>query len=345
MKRYIKASRNISAEKYNEAIRIALDELSKSKCKMAFFPFDGHNSLGGELTEYRGSESMLDDGCFVAGGVTGLRRPFFFDTYWLEKEGPQFESHIRESIDRYVNYCDDSVDKLESLAEEKVKVDEEVSDLASEIKDYFSSRYPDTKVYSTFHPYQAGSAYVLQVDFSLIGQGREPAFIIKVRIGDTSVDKLVTPDSLEDGSAREEIIREVNNKLLADPSKQKDNGKAALAYMLQQHGIDTTESEYKLSAKAYGRYEDGPRYSKKFKCMGDYLAYLSMLLHRAPTAKAISEYFGSLDTFESQILDKLHTVDDMERWAATNWWGDGDDYIFYLKNLSTDEYLYDGAED
>lgn len=111
--------------------------------------------------------------------------------------------------------------------------------------------------------------------------------------------------------------------------------------VLNDAGIDTTTAKYELKAETYERYGAGRRYLKKFTCPGDYLAYISMVLHTKPTEEEINDYFGSVQ----ELVDEYPTVADIADHAAVNWWGDGDDYIIYLKNLTTGKMLYEGGDD
>lgn len=118
-----------------------------------------------------------------------------------------------------------------------------------------------------------------------------------------------------------------------------------LVNFLQSEGIDTALYTYELCARKYDRYESGRPYLKRFKCPGNYLAYFSMLMHQQPNANAIEEYYGSLDEFKS-FVDTYPKESLIKSYASENWWGDGDDYIFYLKNVDTGRYLYTrGYED
>lgn len=139
-----------------------------------------------------------------------------------------------------------------------------------------------------------------------------------------------------------ETILKISNLAEATPgnSSMKD-----LLKLLQSNGIDTTKHKYELKAKTYERYTSGPIYTKKFTCPGNYLAYMSMYLHRHMNSSEIVEgfedYFGSLDSLPADVA----TESDMKQYASDHWWGDGDDYIFYLKNLDTGEILYESDID
>ena len=115
-----------------------------------------------------------------------------------------------------------------------------------------------------------------------------------------------------------------------------------LKQLLQEHGIDTTPAKYELYAETYERYESGRKYKKKFTCDGDYVAYFSMLLHSKPTYDKLVDYFSE-DELE-EFIEENPTVEDIADYASSSWWGDGDDFIIYLKNLNTGEYLYGPEE-
>lgn len=116
-----------------------------------------------------------------------------------------------------------------------------------------------------------------------------------------------------------------------------------LVSLLKDHSIDTTKHKYELRAQTYERYESGKYYTKKFTCPGDWLAYLSMIVHASPSADNIADELG-IDYFE-EILEDNPTVADIEELASSTWWGDGDDFIIYLKNLDSGEYLYGPEEE
>lgn len=125
---------------------------------------------------------------------------------------------------------------------------------------------------------------------------------------------------------------------------ENDYTNSDIVKLLNEHGIDTTKAQYELKAEAYERYGSGSVYIKKFKCPGDWLAYWSMLFHTTPNASAFSEEGYTLADIE-EYIDAYPDVESMRKQAEMNWWGDGDDYIIYLKNLTTGEYLTGPNED
>ena len=69
-----------------------------------------------------------------------------------------------------------------------------------------------------------------------------------------------------------------------------------------------------------------------------------MFLHKQPTASAIDYEFGTKADLEGMIKD-FPTVSAIANYASSYWWGDDeDDYIIYLKNLTTGKMLYSADE-
>lgn len=114
---------------------------------------------------------------------------------------------------------------------------------------------------------------------------------------------------------------------------------------LKEYGIDTKKAQYELRAQEYTRYEEGSLYTVTFNCPGDWLAYLSMYVHRTPNAKNIvdSYLFRCQEDFD-EFVEEYPTVSLIADRASSSWWGDGDDFIIYLKNFTTGQFLY-GPED
>ena len=98
--------------------------------------------------------------------------------------------------------------------------------------------------------------------------------------------------------------------------------------------------KYELIAEGYERYSSGGVYTKTFFAPNDYLALFSMYLHEAPTVSNFEDYMDSEELYE--YFQRYPTYEDLLDMASANWWGDGTDYIISLKNLTTDEILYEG---
>lgn len=107
---------------------------------------------------------------------------------------------------------------------------------------------------------------------------------------------------------------------------------------LKDNGINTSRCTYELTAQEYERYEEGEIYTLQFDCYGDWLAYLSMLLHSEPNADTIGDYMD-IDDFKDLVAD-YPSLKDMKAHASQAWWGDGSDFIIKLKNLTTGTILY-----
>jgi len=119
---------------------------------------------------------------------------------------------------------------------------------------------------------------------------------------------------------------------------------ADLKKMLKDADLWEDLQDYELKAQRYERYTNGAVYTKKFMCPGDWLAFLSMRVHKEPNARTLQEDYYVKEDIE-EMIEECPTVAAMEDYASRNWWGDGDDYIIYLKNLSTNEYLYGPEEE
>jgi len=110
--------------------------------------------------------------------------------------------------------------------------------------------------------------------------------------------------------------------------------------VLKDYGIDTTKFQYELRAEKYSRNEKGPTYTRRFICPGDYIAFFSMYLHRGPTPQNLLDEMD-IEEFQ-ELVDTYPSIGQMAKEAKECWWGDRDDYIVYLKNLTTGKTLYNG---
>lgn len=108
---------------------------------------------------------------------------------------------------------------------------------------------------------------------------------------------------------------------------------------LNRKGIDTTKHRYELEAEEYRRYESGPTYRYRFTAPGDWVAYVAMQLHRDMSPNAVVEYINDYFDNEEELAE-ISSIPAIRDTAAMSWWGDGDDFIHYLKNLDTGEMLY-----
>lgn len=124
-------------------------------------------------------------------------------------------------------------------------------------------------------------------------------------------------------------------------SKKSKGGAKEILNLLRSKGIDTTSHKYELKAELYERYKNGGLYSVRFTTKGDYLAYFSMLIHESPSYSNLLRYFDDFDDLKD-FIEENPSVDAIKEHASRSWWGDGDDYILYLRNLDEDKLLYEG---
>lgn len=96
--------------------------------------------------------------------------------------------------------------------------------------------------------------------------------------------------------------------------------------------------QYNLKAEEYQRYFAGNIYNKKFFAPNDYLALFSMTLHKPPTIANLEEYFEPAELLE--LFEEQDSFEKLLDFASSVWWGDGDDFIISLDNLTTGETLY-----
>lgn len=110
---------------------------------------------------------------------------------------------------------------------------------------------------------------------------------------------------------------------------------------LSDRGIDVSKHNYELKAESY---DTGRPYTYRFKAPGDWIAYMSMRLHRRMTRDNIMEYINDEWLYDENYDELFDSVSNMRKLAESRWWGDGDDFIHYLKNLDTGEMLYEFPE-
>ena len=97
-------------------------------------------------------------------------------------------------------------------------------------------------------------------------------------------------------------------------------------------------NKYLLVAQQYDR-GPAPTYKRKFNAPNDYIALFSMYCHGEPDEQDLIDYFGE------DFNDYPQTYEEMLKYATRHWWGDGDDYIILLENVTEDKTLYEGDEE
>lgn len=168
-----------------------------------------------------------------------------------------------------------------------------------------------------------------------IGAGFDSELKYVIKRGQDTIAQLSTMVKYPPSNAYKSLSRQIEKAIGNQPALSSKS----LVSKLNAKGIDTTNCRYVLKAEEYERYEAGRVYTKTFTCPGDWLAYFSMLLHTKPTYAKLIEYFG-----EEEIEDMVdqYSLQDMKNLASQSWYGDGDDYIILLQNLTTGETLYQG---
>lgn len=119
--------------------------------------------------------------------------------------------------------------------------------------------------------------------------------------------------------------------------------KDALKRLVDKFG--NKKQQYKLVAEKYNPFDSGDVYSESFYAPNDYIALFSMILHKAPSVKNFERAGWSGDDIIKDFADELPTYEDFYNYAASEWWGDADDYIISLKNLTSGKTLYEAEYD
>lgn len=132
----------------------------------------------------------------------------------------------------------------------------------------------------------------------------------------------------------------INNSTLTESENDEEiSVKDALKEIIAKFG--NHKYKYKLVAEEYQRYSTGGVYTKTFFAPNDYIALFSMTLHEAPTIANFEDYMDGDELKE--YLDEYPTYESLLENASAIWWGDGDDFIISLENLTTGETLYEGG--
>lgn len=265
-------------------------------------------------------------------GYTAPVPHFFFDQYRSGQD-------VKKQIIDYLDSVQDVIDGLNVVVGRIPKAIQLAKDVAQKIRQYYINAYEDISVTASIDtgPEWADYDFIIR---EADGGSEYPRFNFTVTVNSMPFTEVVRWDELEQEIAFTNLISIVNKALKR--ASRSDSGNKLLISILKEYGIDTTKSEYELKAISYERYGNGKIYTCKFACSGDYLAYFSMAIHKQPSVRNINGWYG-MDEFEN-IVEKYPTVEDISNYASSNWWGDGDDHIIYLKNLTTNETLYESSE-
>ena len=136
--------------------------------------------------------------------------------------------------------------------------------------------------------------------------------------------------------AKQGIATDEEGKPISEDVDDEDiSVKDVLKKMVAKFG--NNKHKYKLVAESY---PDGNVYTRTFLAPNDYIALFSMTLHCAPTVSNFEDWGEGEDLLE--YLNDHPTYESLLERASADWWGDGDDYIISLENLTTGKTLYQG---
>lgn len=341
MKRYIRNSyetdrfNNISKVDIATCIDIAKDAAKLENSKMDF-PTNNFSTYG-KLINYRGQTNVLNSRGYptIDGFVVSIN--MFHFNYYGYRSIAEAETNITEAVNKYLDYFEEKLTTLEEIIDRIPEAEALADQVSNQVADYFAQNFDKIDVSYDLHKFFSGSEHNPDVvDFHGEQTEDEPSFDFNIKLHDSEFNLVVSFKSLADNSAAKSLISHINRHLKVAAHGVFDN--EYIVSLLKEYSIDTTKHHYELVAESYKRYESGKRYTKNFNCPGDWLAYFSMIVHGSPTAKKIDEYYEQ-DDFED-LLEENPTVNDIAKYASSNWWGDGDDYIIRLKNLDTGKVLY-----
>lgn len=135
------------------------------------------------------------------------------------------------------------------------------------------------------------------------------------------------------------INDDIKNKIKENLSSEDNiSVKDVLKQIIDKFG--NKKNKYRLTASSY---ETSRYYTKTFYAPNDYLALFSMVLHGAPSIANFEDWGQGSDLLD--YFNEYPEYLELLTMASINWWGDGDDYIIALENLTTGKTLYAGDDD
>lgn len=341
MKKYIKASSywlELDETMRNDLLNTYLKLFTDEGFEMEVVRNDSSH-LALDVVSVDGDSSIVYDGYPLANGYIMNMDPFFSpDLHYLHEEDIS-ESECKKHVDSYIRRWEHLYDKLIKLTDKMSEVELEVSQIGTEFKQKYANQFPDLLIHAEIlpwfpadekRPYPILYQWDDDINILITGTAAGEPYGIKYSYGDW-----------ESGKAEVDLVKQLSRIYKSKARGKSGNGE--LVAILKEHGIDTTKAKYELFAETYERYERGKRYTKSFTCAGDYLAYFAMSMHTTPNYNNIVDYYGDIYEFEA-FVDKYPTVQDIKRHASESWWGDGDDYILSLTNLSNGKVLYENDD-
>lgn len=343
MKRYIRAAKDLlHIAECNEIIAQA-SSIMKSLGAECYFEnnsfLDNEGKVIGNVTSLRGYPNFFTSkGDIDYKGLDVSIFPMIFDFYVDKK--PYVSTYSHKTIETCVK---EHINKVKRIADSVLNLQESVQKLQDNLNnfcDYFENKY-----INEFEGVQLDAE--VQIPEHVVNTTADSDLTVRIRFKSTD-PRLYFEETFDYFGSRfsSDKFNELEDKLLKYIRVQSLDFKTDklttkfIKKLLNKYNIDTTQHSYQLEAETYDRYESGKRYTKTFKCAGDYLAYFSMLFHKSPTPYTLDNYFG-VDGFIETVQD-YPSVDAIYDHASSSWYGDGDDYIISLVNLDTNEVLYEG---
>lgn len=246
--------------------------------------------------------------------------PEYFKVYVDDKfEGNYYISYDREmKVNRLYNWEDDEGFDEDEVKETVIKDIDEFIKLVKESKEELlvASEFGDL--------YHIGNSEDSELNYFLDEYnddvGEIDFHICKYNPEKQNIDECIHFYTKDDDEVKK-ILRELcGYKSIWDTLLEKFGNK---------------NNKYLLVAEQYDR-GPAPTYKRKFNAPNDYIALFSMYCHDEPTEEELVDYFG--DDFS----DYPQTYEEMLKYARSTWWGDGDDYIILLENITEDKTLYEG---
>lgn len=268
----------------------------------------------------------------------------FLYYYKFDKQGNQY---IIDRIDYYINHFKELLKSLEKVTDRLYEIEPELSTFNQNFMNKYSDKFPNLGMKIYFKPWAHGDIY-REYEYPLLYDrdiDEQPYIQVDINAVGNELHEVFSYQQFIDGSIESELVK-LLSKIYKRASRPRVKGDGAVLQILSEHGIDITECTYELHAEVYRRYnsEEKREYTEQFDCYGNYLAYFSMALHKEPTPSNVVEYFGTLGAFED-FVDENPSIEDIADYASTYWWGDGDDYIYYLDNVTRNTTLYESDKE
>lgn len=270
------------------------------------------------------SESLLEDcGEFQEDEYYGGRR---YRNYEYEEKGFAVYIYRLSDLSSLYEYIDDNI----TFDEFKVKLAEGDEHIIEQLRDNLFSLATQWDEDDSFTTARKAYSYIKKADdksdpilyWVIRNMGDEYAQYDEANIEDLL---LKNKDKILNFKLNESLVEDVELTMEEVVKKIVDK-------------FGKKKQEYRLVAKEYERWGSEPTYSKTFYAPNDYLALFSMILHAAPTISNFEDYMDADELL--WYFENNPTYKDLYDTAYASWYGDGDDLILSLKNLTSGKTLY-----